>query len=631
MTQILPGDCREVLQGLAANSIASCITDPPYGLSKEPDIAALLAAWLAGEPYIPPHRGGGFMNAAWDAMIPGPEYWREVYRVLKPGAFLVCFAGTRTEDLLGISLRLAGFRRVDTLMWIAGSGFPKSLNVSQVAKNGGIACACEGSTPAGPQSCPQPPPQPRTLADERQPQSGGAWPYCERCGKPIIPTGIGTALKPAHEPIILAQKPIAEKSIAANLAKWGVGGLNIAATRIEGASTMRSNRAELGYHGGNLATEYTTGSAQGRWPANVILGCACAGETHDPDCAVALLDQQSGERPTGKPTVGSRDSGEYWRAGGGGYATKGRSLVGGGDTGGASRFFATFDFSHEDLLFSRAKAILEAWNCDLATTADDHSSLSNGAVGSALNRAAIAASLGARRLSALTVHGTTITPTKLRQLCESVIGLILSSESAFLPETQHVRHTPPRSLANGAASPKPTDTTTITTARLTSDGCAVDVTLEAMPTNSVHGAADSPTRFKYCAKSSRAERDAGLDALPLVTPAAITASAAGSARRDSPRTGAGRTSGGRNTHPTVKPQKLLSWLCRLVTPPGGTILDPFAGSGSTGVAAVMEGCTFIGIERETAYLEIIRARLAWAERERARQTQQCVLPLDVPA
>ena len=97
----------------------------------------------------------------------------------------------------------------------------------------------------------------------------------------------------------------------------------------------------------------------------------------------------------------------------------------------------------------------------------------------------------------------------------------------------------------------------------------------------------SPSRFFYSAKASRVERDAGLGAT-------------------------------RNTHPTVKPIGLMRWLVRLVTPPGGTVLDPFAGSGSTGVAAVMQGARFLGVERETDYVLIARARIRYW----ARQTKK---------
>src|SRR5690554_2320293 len=129
MNRIIHGDCLDELKKLPDNSIDSCVTDPPYGLSKEPDIVEVLTKWLDGEDYH--HRGGGFMDKTWDSFVPGPSVWREVYRVLKPGAHLLCFAGTRTQDLMTISLRLAGFEIRDVIEWLYFSGFPKSMDVGK--------------------------------------------------------------------------------------------------------------------------------------------------------------------------------------------------------------------------------------------------------------------------------------------------------------------------------------------------------------------------------------------------------------------------------------------------------------------------------------------------------------------
>ena len=119
-----------------------------------------------------------------------------------------------------------------------------------------------------------------------------------------------------------------------------------------------------------------------------------------------------------------------------------------------------------------------------------------------------------------------------------------------------------------------------------------------------------PARFFYCAKASRKDRDGGLDAFEIHSAGELTGGRAeGSAGLNCPSAGAGRTGGGRNTHPTVKPTDLMRYLCRLVTPPGGVVLDPFAGSGSTGKAALLEGFQFIGIEREQEYIEIASARI----------------------
>lgn len=124
------------------------------------------------------------------------------------------------------------------------------------------------------------------------------------------------------------------------------------------------------------------------------------------------------------------------------------------------------------------------------------------------------------------------------------------------------------------------------------------------------------SRFYYVAKPSRRERDRGCDDLVAATGGEATSRKDGSAGLKNPRAGAGRTGGARNIHPTVKPVELMRWLVRLVTPPGGTVLDPFCGSGTTGMACRFEGREFIGIERESQYVEIARRRIGSVKKRR---------------
>ena len=139
-----------------------------------------------------------------------------------------------------------------------------------------------------------------------------------------------------------------------------------------------------------------------------------------------------------------------------------------------------------------------------------------------------------------------------------------------------------------------------------------------------NGDSGSAARFFYCAKASAEDRDDGCHALPAKSAGQVTGGRAeGSAGLDSPRSGAGRRRDEtRNSHPTVKPTDLMRYLCRLVTPPGGLVLDPFVGSGSTGRGAVFEGFAFVGIEREAEYVEIARARINAAIRQRHKDTAQ---------
>ncbi|QGG47679.1 DNA methyltransferase [Heliorestis convoluta] len=203
--KILTGDCLEKLKELPDNSIDSCVTDPPYGLSKEPDIQEVLTKWMAGEDYE--HRDKGFMGKSWDSFVPGPAIWREVYRVLKPGGHILCFAGTRTQDLMTISLRLGGFEIRDVIEWLYTSGFPKSMDISKgFDKRAGVERHIIGQ---------------RGVPDKRNGHGrayGSSLFAGEKTGTVIHyigePTtelakqwdGWGTSLKPAHEPIILARK-----------------------------------------------------------------------------------------------------------------------------------------------------------------------------------------------------------------------------------------------------------------------------------------------------------------------------------------------------------------------------------------------------------------------------------------
>ena len=349
------GDCLAVMPTFPADSIDSIVTDPPYGLS--------------------------FMGKDWDHGVPGVPFWTEALRVAKPGAYLLAFGGSRTYHRLACAIEDAGWEMRDCIMWLYGSGFPKSHNLQGEHK------------------------------------------------------GWGTALKPAHEPIIMARKPLIG-TVAANVQVYGTGAINVDGCRVgtEGG-TAKGNPPKdesngIYGHGINGACDIRD-IGKGRWPANVI---------HDGSEEVVGLFPQSkgGNFPanlSGNSLFGLN-----------GHSQEPRSM---GDTGSASRFF-------------------------------------------------------------------------------------------------------------------------------------------------------------YCAKASKADRDEGLAGFEpeQVNDGRETSIDNAYQRGDTLR---------KNTHPTVKPTTLMRYLCRLVTPTGGTVLDPFTGSGSTGKAAIAEGFKFVGVEREEGYVAIARARMETAK------------------
>jgi site-specific DNA-methyltransferase (adenine-specific) len=234
---IINGNCIEVMAGMEADSFDAIVTDPPYGL--------------------------GFMGKAWDHAVPGPEFFAEMIRVAKPGAHLLAFGGTRLFHRMMVAIEDAGWEVRDTIMWVYGSGFPKSHNVSKAIDReagvpiekgepfnvvGGVSVTNAGS---------------KFRSDH---------PECVKYGGTTDDAkrwqGWGTALKPAWEPIVVARKPLIG-TVAANFAEYGVGGLNIESCRV-GTEPVTINTWDDGAKpfGGGAGHAYTGRTVQGRWPAN---------------------------------------------------------------------------------------------------------------------------------------------------------------------------------------------------------------------------------------------------------------------------------------------------------------------------------------------------------------------------
>jgi DNA modification methylase len=427
MIDLRLGDCLEVLKTLEDNSVDSIVTDPPYGIgfmNKEWDSPQKHKELIERENKRSQERfeegkspvKGGFSKGVQPGLPIGgakegrwfqewcEEWAKECFRVLKPGGHILSFSAPRTYHRMATAFEDSGFQIRDQIMWVFGSGFPKSRNIGKDIDKMGIDNEWEG------------------------------W---------------GTALKPAHEPICMARKPLSEKSIAENVLKHGTGGINIDDCRIEigdekipRLNVPYEHKANNNFGGGNDGRLGTTTMSQdgveGRFPANIMFD----------EEAGKILDEQSGV---------SKSSKHKWN----------------GDNN--SQIYGKYE-----------KGIREA-------TYDD----------------------------------------------------------------------------KGGAS-----------------------------------------RFFYCPKVSKKERNEGLDDFEekeSVLPGRNTFDENGNRLRADGSIIPPLVS--KNNHPTVKPIKLMEYLITLVTPKGGIVLEPFMGSGSTGIAAKNLGMSFIGIEREEEYFEIAKQRI----------------------
>jgi DNA modification methylase len=502
-SEIINADCVEYLRTLPENSVDSVVTDPPYELA--------------------------FMGRKWDStgIAFQVSTWAEVFRVLKPGGHLLAFGGTRTYHRLACAVEDAGFEIRDEIQWIYSTGFPKSLNVSKAADR----AAGSDRTVTGTKERTGP-----DFSDDQFKEQGSMMlSMTPAPRRPILVTapgslegwatdGLGTALKPAHEPILVARKPLIG-TVAENVLKHGTGALNVEASRVGSPAGkprggVHPNRGKFpGWPVDDNLVPAPDPSPAGRWPPNLLL-------THPPEC-----------RPNGTRSVKHH-------------------LVEHGPDQYPGEIFTNGSRGLGDV-----EENLESWacapGCPVAEMDRQSGVLTSGKAPNGLIRNANDGTYVYGSGRGLNPEGGPV---------GSVIG------------------------DSGGAS-------------------------RFFPTFSWH---TEEVSFIYCPKAPRAEREAGLESLGKRKLAYLT----GPMGTEEPwqpvdeRTGKQRerfSSTVANHHPTVKPIAMLRWLVRLVTPPGGLVLDPFAGSGSTGCAAAIEGFRFLGIEKEAEYIEIAKRRIAYWE------------------
>lgn len=468
------GDNRVVLATMPDACIDAVVCDPPYEL--------------------------GFLGKSWDSsgIAYSVDLWREVLRVLKPGGHLVAFGGTRTYHRMTCAIEDAGFEVRDCLAWLYGSGFPKSLKVSQAIDKAAGALGNIGKNfrvdgDVGTASY-------RPTVDPREyvpplaaTEDAKAW------------QGWGTALKPAFEPAVLARKPLSG-TVAANVIAHGTGALNVDACRIAASGRplfhFGTGTTASGYGGGFGRSRAKIGVTDiGRWPANVVL-------SHDERCVMVGTREVKGGAGT---KCSNRDETGKCR----GHRNAGQSTSG--------ETFHGPDTSQGD-----GTETVEAWEC--------------------------------------------VEDCPVRMLDEQSGD----RPGGAFPASQNV-------APGGSVTMRGGWSGAIQPARSMGD----------------NGGA---SRFFYTAKASTSEREKGLEHRKR-----RKVSDGRDASADNPRL-RGETERA-NIHPTVKPVDLMRWLVRLTCRKGGLVLDPFAGSGSTIIAALAENMRAIGIELEAEHVEIARDRI----------------------
>jgi DNA modification methylase len=512
--KVINGNNIDILKQYPDNYFDAVVTDPPYGLGKEPNAEELMKDWI--EKGYHEIIGTGFMGKEWDAFIPQPIFWKEVFRVLKHGGHVLSFFGTRTYDWGVMSMRFAGFEVRDCIQWLYGSGFPKSHNISKAIDKMnnvereiiGIGTAGKGfnkvkgfgvNTTKSEQFTSE---WNVTLPETKEAKQWDGW---------------GSALKPANEPIVLARKPLEKGlTIAENVLKWGTGAINIDGCRVTtndnlngGAySENKKSDGEWGTMHEFVGKEYE--QPQGRFPANIIL-------THHEDCECIGTKKVKAIKGGNSRAIQKNTYNDFGKN----YDNTPNGVgCGFGDENGEEN--------------------VEDWNC-----VDD-------------------------------------CPIKI---LDEQSGESKSSKSAKL----YMNDTEGRSVKNSASGHR--------------------------SPNSTYSDKGGASRFFYVAKASKNERNKGLDDFEEKA-LAFSNQAKAELKRGNENFDGGDAKGHgnsirhlKNFHPTVKPIKLMQYLVRLITPPNGIVLDPFCGSGTTGVACKLEGFQFVGLEQDAEYSKIAQARI----------------------
>ena len=495
VNKIIQGDCIEVLKTLPENSVDSIVTDPPYEL--------------------------GFMGKSWDStgIANNVEMWKECLRVLKPGGHLLAFSGTRTYHRMASAIEDAGFEVRDMIEWVYSTGFPKSLNIGKaVDKLQGNERKDLGEHPT------------INGTGKKWRKNGSEIEYVENSPHLTKGTseweGWGTALKPAHEPICMARKPLAEKTVAENVLKYGTGGINIDESRV--AHLNEADRASA--------------TPQGKATSNNSMGSA-------PDVDMSEVDY-NGEK--------------YW------YKNEYKWLV--------DKWL-----DDEDYVWSELKENLETYNwCKVPKIESGDRVLFDSQEGICI------------RLWESNRKEFNRPDTSLGRFPANLIHDNSEEVRECFPET--------KSVSGGRSTGR-------------NFGQGESEGGKDLPRTGHDDSGNASRFFKsiiYQAKASKSERNKGLE--DFETKQSVGGGGGIGDYLNDVNSASGKFGSekapAKNNHPTVKPISLMEYLIKMVTPKGGIVLDPFAGSGSTLIAAKQNGFQFIGIELTEEYIPIIQARLS---------------------
>ena len=636
MPKLILGDCLEKLKELEDNSVDSIVTDPPYGIS--------------------------FMGKKWDYDVPQVEVWQECLRVLKPGGHALVACGTRTQHRMAVNLEDGGFEIRDIVAWIYGSGFPKSLNIgkaidkglgrrtvsaeklkirlNQLRENKGYTktamnkvCGFEASNffrtdnhlidifPKGDKwtKIKEVLGESKEIEDEIQ----GLYEEAERevIGKRTTNLtvmqniggdntsgeieitkgnskyeGWGTALKPAMELWTLCRKPLEEKTIASNVLKWGTGGINIEKSRVP--------------------TQDDEARKQKILSGEVVCNAFCDKHKSYPS---SLFDILSFSR------LQLYDFYQHIFSELGSYNNSYTNLLHNLEELDYKNYKQLLGVPYDcGLLAGRANEYVHAYQ-EVLNSQDDCPTLSR----------LYDVFVRCQKVSDQDVFPLSndvqvdilhfLSSKENNQLNDNnpllVFVLALVAYSLLVNNNLHNHYTTCKNkskgrfpaniildgsdeVVEGFPASKSTQARGVTRQPRTTGVWDGENNGLQNGSTEIEGYNDSgsASRFFYCAKSSKAERNKGLEGFDEIKV---------SDGRDKEADNAfqrGKTMRV-NSHPTVKPVRLMQYLCRLITTKGGTILDPYMGSGSTGIGAKLENFKFIGIEMEEDYVKIAEARI----------------------